>query len=311
MINVESLSHSYDRARTVLDAVAFEVRAGSVTGLVGPNGAGKTTLMRAIATLLRPRGGRVTVDGHDAVREPERVRRALGFLPERATPYLELTCAEHLEFFARAAGVTAAERAARISRALEQAGLRDRRDAPLKHLSKGLRQRLALQATLIHGPRALVLDEPTDGLDPESRGEVLASIRELARNGRAVLISSHVLSEIEAVADDVVILIDGKRQDAAPQAKGAPEFRIRLRDRADEAERMVSTLPAVAAVVRKNDALLVTLAIGVADPGDVAAAIVRAGFVLTTLEPVETTLANTYRDVVARSRNRGNGGLPS
>jgi ABC-2 type transport system ATP-binding protein len=311
VINVESLTHAYDRARTVLDAVAFEVRAGSVTGLVGPNGAGKTTLMRAIATLLRPRGGRVTVDGHDAVGEPERVRRVLGFLPERATPYLDLTCAEHLEFFARAAGVPAAERATRVARALELAGLGDRRDGPVKHLSKGLRQRLALQATLIHGPRALVLDEPTDGLDPESRGEVLASIRELARNGRAVLISSHVLSEIEEVADDVVILVDGKRQDGAPKAQAAPEFRIRVRERADEAERMLSALPAVASVIRQGDALQVALALGVGDAGDVAAAIVRAGFALIGLEPIETTLANTYRDVVARSRNHGNGGQPS
>jgi ABC-2 type transport system ATP-binding protein len=311
VISVESLTHSYDQTRVVLDAVAFEVRAGSVTGLVGPNGAGKTTLMRAIATLLRPRGGRVTVDGHDAVGEPERVRRALGFLPERATPYLELTCAEHLEFFARAAGVPADERATRISRALEQASLTDRRESPVKHLSKGLRQRLALQATLIHGPRALVLDEPTDGLDPESRGEVLASIRELARNGRAVLISSHVLSEIEEVADQVVILVDGKRQDAAPAAAVAPVYRVRLRDRADEAARLLSPLPAVAAVMRQADELHVTLAIGVADPGDVAAALVRAGFALTGLEPIETTLANTYRDVVARSRGRGNGGVPS
>jgi ABC-2 type transport system ATP-binding protein len=310
MLQIESV-HKQFATKVLFDGAFAHLRPETRVGLVGPNGAGKTTLMRAIATLLRPRGGRVTVDGHDAVREPERVRRALGFLPERATPYLELTCAEHLEFFARAAGVAGAERATRIARALEQAGLRDRRDAPVKHLSKGLRQRLALQATLIHGPNALVLDEPTDGLDPESRGEGLASIRELARNGRAVLISSHVLSEIEEVADDVVILIDGKLQDAAPRATVAPEFRIRLRDRAEEAERVLSALPAVAAVVRHGDALQVTLAIGVADAGDIAGAIVRAGFVLTTLEPVETTLANTYRDVVARSRNRGNGGLPS
>ena len=305
MIAVESLTHSYDKARVVLDAVAFEVRAGSVTGLVGPNGAGKTTLMRTIATLLRPRAGRVTVDGHDVVRAPERARRALGFLPERTTPYLDLTCAEHLEFFARAAGVAAVERGTRITRALEMAGLQDRRDAPVKELSKGLRQRLALQATLIHGPRALVLDEPTDGLDPESRGEVLASIKALARAGRAVLISSHVLSEIEEVSDEVVILVDGKRRDSAPAAATAPVFRVRVRERADEAERTLSALASVASVIRDEDALQVTLAIGVADAGDVAAALVRAGFALTALEAIEATLANTYRDVVARSRDGG------
>jgi ABC-type multidrug transport system ATPase subunit len=125
-----------------------------------------------------------------------------------------------------------------------------------------------------------------------------------------VLISSHVLSEIEEVADDVVILVDGKRQDGAPKAAVAPEFQVRLRDRADEAERTLSGLPAVAAVVREGEALRVTLAIGVADPGDVAAALVRAGFALIGLEPIETTLANTYRDVVTRSRKQG-GGVPS
>ena len=309
MITVEALTHSYDKSRVVLDQVAFEVRAGSVTGLVGPNGAGKTTLMRTIATLLRPRAGRVTVDGHDVVRAPAEARRVLGFLPERTTPYLDLMCWEHLEFFARAAGVPAEERATRIARALEMAGLQDRREAAVKELSKGLRQRLALQATLIHGPRALVLDEPTDGLDPESRGEVLASIKALARAGRAVLLSSHVLSEIEEVSDEVVILVDGKRQDAAPAAETAPVFRVRLRDRADEAARLLSGLPAVASVVPAADALQVTLAIGAADAGDVATALVRGGFTLVGLEPIETSLASAFRDIVARSRTGG--GRPS
>jgi ABC-type multidrug transport system ATPase subunit len=260
--------------------------------------------MRTIATLLRPRAGRVSVDGHDVVRDPERVRRALGFLPERTTPYLDLTCWEHLDFFARATGVPGDERTTRIARALEMAGLQDRRESTVKELSKGLRQRLALQATLIHGPRALVLDEPTDGLDPESRGEVLASIKALARSGRAVLISSHVLSEIEEVSDDVVILVDGKCQESAPAA-AAPVFRICVRDRADEAERTLSALASVASVVRDDDELQVTLAIGVADAGDVAAALVRAGFALTALQPIQATLANTYREVVARSRKGG------
>jgi ABC-2 type transport system ATP-binding protein len=311
VIFVEALTHSYDRSRVVLDGVAFEVPAGSVTGLVGPNGAGKTTLMRTIATLLRPRGGRVTVDGHDVVRAPARARQALGFLPERTTPYLDLMCWEHLDVFARAAGVAPDQRAARIARALAQAGLQDRRAATVKELSKGLRQRLALQAALIHEPRAILLDEPTDGLDPESRGEVLASIRALAAAGRAILVSSHILSEIEEVADDVVILVDGKRQDGAPRAATAPVFRIRVRDGADEAARLLSGLASVAAVTRQGDALHVTLAIGVADAGDVAAAVVRAGFALTTLEPVTTTLANTFRDVVARSRGGARGGEPS
>jgi ABC-2 type transport system ATP-binding protein len=307
MISVESLTHAYDRTRVVLDAVGLDVPAGSVTGLVGPNGAGKTTLMRTIATLLRPRAGRITVGGHDVVREPAQVRGLLGYLPERTAPYPDLMCWEHLDFFAGAAGIAPPDRRARIARALEAAGLGDRRDEPVKQLSKGLRQRLALQAALIHDPRALVLDEPTDGLDPESRGEVLASIRALARAGRAVLVSSHVLSEIEQVSDQVVILVGGRRQDAAA-ASGGSAIRVRVRDRIDDAQRVLAALPAVAAVVREEGALRITLAPGVADAGDVAAALIQAGLAVIGLEPIEVTLARTFQDAIARSRDRGGGG---
>ena len=307
MISVESLTHAYDRRRVVLDAVGLQVPAGSVIGLVGPNGAGKTTLMRVIATLLRPRAGRITVGGHDVVRAPAQARRVLGYLPERTVPYLELMCWEHLDLFAGAAGIAPADRPARLARALDAAGLQDRRDEPVKHLSKGLRQRLALQAALIHDPRALVLDEPTDGLDPESRGEVLASIRALARAGCAVLISSHVLSEIEQVSDRVVILVGGRRQDAAAPS-GAPAFRVRVRDRIDQAQQVLAALAPVASVAREEAALRVTLAAGVADAGEVAAGLMRAGLTLTALEPIEATLARTFQDAIARSRDPGGGG---
>jgi ABC-2 type transport system ATP-binding protein len=302
VIAVEGLSHAYDGDRLVLDAVALEVPAGAVVGLVGPNGAGKTTLMRTIATLLRPRGGRVTVGGHDVVAAPEAVRRLIGYLPERTMPYPDLLCWEHLDFFARASGVAAGERKDRVAAALAVAGLTARRDAPVKSLSKGLRQRLALQAVLIHRPRALVLDEVTDGLDPESRAEVLAAVRALADGGCAVLLSSHVLAEVEEVADGVVILVDGRRQDAAPTAPPARAFHLRVRERAEAAEALLASHPDVAGVSVDGDRLRVALRAFVPDAAGLAAALIGGGFALTELAEVETTLARTFQEVVARTR---------
>jgi ABC-2 type transport system ATP-binding protein len=307
VIAVEGLCHAYDGTRLVLDAVALEVPAGAVVGLVGPNGAGKTTLMRTIATLLRPRGGRVTVGGHDVVAEPAVVRQLLGYLPERTTPYPDLLCWEHLDFFARASGVAAPERGDRVAAALVAAGLTARRDEPVKALSKGLRQRLALQAVLIHRPRALVLDEVTDGLDPESRAEVLAAVRALADGGCAVLLSSHVLAEVEEVSDSVVILVDGKRQDVAPGAPSARAFYVRVRERADAAQALLAGHPDVATLARDGDRLRIELRAFVADPAALAAALVGGGFALTELAEVQTTLARTFQEVVARTRK----GAPS
>ncbi len=302
MIVVDGLSHAYDGEKLALDAVSLEVPAGAVVGLVGPNGAGKTTLMRTIATLLSPRGGRVTVGGHDVGAAPAAVRQLLGYLPERTMPYPDLLCWEHLDFFARAAGLAAPARGDRIAAALEAAGLTARREDPVKALSKGLRQRLALQAVLIHQPRALVLDEVTDGLDPESRAEVLAAVRTLAAGGCAVLLSSHVLAEVEEVADSVVILVDGKRQDAAPTAPPARAFFVRVRERADAAQALLVGHADVAGVSRDGDRLRIELRAFAADPAGVAAALIGGGFALTELAEVQTTLARTFQEVVARTR---------
>lgn len=300
MIEIRALSHSYGSLRA-LDRVTFDVPARCIVGLVGPNGAGKTTLMRAVATLLSPSSGQVLVDGHDAASAAARVRALVGYLPERATPYADLLVSEHLELFARIAGHTGAAGKRRVDEALAHAGLTDRRGSLVRELSKGLRQRLSIQSALLHDPTSLVLDEPTDGLDPESRDHVLQAARRLAHKGCAVLLSSHVLAEIEELADQVVILVGGRTQSTALPAAG---LRVVLRVRGDShaARAILAAVPGVLGVDDEAGALHVTLSQGEQDGAKLAEAIVQGGLALVELREERESLKNRFRAAVDQQR---------
>jgi ABC-2 type transport system ATP-binding protein len=291
LISVRNFSHSYGALRA-LDDVSLNVAAGQVVGLVGPNGAGKTTLMRAIATLLRPPSGTVAVAGHDVAKDSMAVRRLLGYLPERASLYPELAAWEYLDLFAEMAGHGPRDRARRVSEALERVALASRRDARVRELSKGLKQRLALQATLMHDPRVLVLDEPTDGLDPLSRGDVLTEVRAFAKDGRAVLLSSHVLAEVEKVADETVILAKGKR--VVDDQPTVPRYAIRIRGDSAQARELLAARADVVSAVVSNGRVVVELTAGAPDAGAIVEALLGAGFPVVELIAEHTTLEQRF-----------------
>jgi ABC-2 type transport system ATP-binding protein len=299
MIEIRALSHRYE-ALQALDGVQFDVPPGRLVGLVGPNGAGKTTLIRAVVTLLRPTGGFVRVGGLDTVRDAARVRALLAYLPERASPYPELTAWEHLDLFARIAGHEGARRDARIRAALDSAALGDRADSPCATLSKGLRQRLALEAALLHDPRVLVLDEPTDGLDPDSREHLLARVRERADRGDAVLLSSHVLAELEDHADEVVILAGGRMALPSTDEAVGEKWSLTLREDPAEALAALRDLPGVLDLEAEGRSLGIRLRISsdTPDAADLVAHLVRAGLHLVELRRVEGRLRDRYRDAV-------------
>ena len=299
MIEIRKVSHAYG-ATQALAGVTIDVPAGSVVGLVGPNGAGKTTLIRAIATLLRQDRGVVRVAGYDTVGEARKARASLGYLPERASPYSDLLAWEHLDLFARIAGHHGPERGRRIDAALEAAGLSARRSTPCGQLSKGLRQGLALQACLLHDPRALVLDEPTDGLDPDSREALLATVRRLADQGVAVLLSSHVLAELEEAADSVVILSRGAVVEEVADTAG-PRFRLVLRDGLAAALELARTLPEVARAELVDDGLMVEIT-GAPDAAGLVAALVGAGSQVVEVVREEARLRDRYRTAVGGDR---------
>jgi ABC-2 type transport system ATP-binding protein len=295
MIVVRDLHHAYGAppAPPALAGVSLTVAKGEVVGLVGPNGAGKTTLMKAIATLLRVPAGRVSVAGYDVL-DTRDVRRALGYLPERAMLYPQLRAWEYLDLFAEIAGHEPALRARRVTASLEHVGLEARRDQLTRELSKGLRQRLAIQATLMHDPEALLLDEPTDGLDPESREQVLSDVRALAAGGKAIMLSSHLLDEVEQATDRAVILVSGRV--VLPVAPSPRRFVLRVREGASAACELLSAHRDVAVARVVDDAIELGLTAGARDLADVVTALVQAGHAVVEAREERTKLKERFHE---------------
>lgn len=208
MIQTENLGKHYGRFDAV-SALNLQVKPGQVLALLGPNGAGKTTSMRMIAGFLRPSTGSAKVCGHDVVRDAIAARRALGYLPEGAPSYGELSVAEFLAFAARVRGLTGISGARRLDEMVERLQLQPVLQQGIETLSKGYRRRVCLAQALLHDPPALILDEPTDGLDPNQQREVHALIRGMARD-RAIIVSTHALDEVRAACNRVAILAAGR-----------------------------------------------------------------------------------------------------
>ena len=212
MLDVRHLRRSFaDPGRgavLAVDDLSFAVRAGEVYGLLGPNGAGKTTTLRMLATLIPPDQGQISVDGIDAVARPVQARAALAYVPAEAGLPRELTPLEVVGLHARVQGV--ARPGAAAAEALDALGATPFLNSPCGGLSTGQKRRVVLARALVHQPRLLLLDEPTDGLDVAGRREVLALVRRLAGEGRAVLLSSHILGEVEVVCDRAGVLARGR-----------------------------------------------------------------------------------------------------
>ncbi|WP_201315076.1 ABC transporter ATP-binding protein [Dyella sp. EPa41] len=215
MIETEQLTRRYG-ALTAVDSLSFRAEPGQVLGLLGPNGAGKTTVMRMIAGFLAPSSGTARVCGHDVLKEPLKAKRALGYLPEGAPSYGELTVREFLTFIIRMRGLQRDEGFRRFERVVGGLQLEGVLDQCIDTLSKGLRRRVGLAQAIVHDPQVLMLDEPTDGLDPNQKHTVRQLIDAMARD-RTILISTHLLEEVHALCNRVVIIANGRLlADATP-----------------------------------------------------------------------------------------------
>ena len=209
MIQFQGL-HRYFGPTRAVSGISFEVQRGQVFGYIGPNGAGKTTSMRILATLDIPTQGDAYVDGFSVVDDPDRVRHRLGFMPDNFGTYANVNVQEYLDFYARAYNLRGRQRLSAIHRTMAFTQLDELAEKPINGLSKGMKQRLCLGRTLIHDPPVLVLDEPAAGLDPRARIELRQIIRRLAAEGKTVLISSHILTELAEMCDAVGIIERGR-----------------------------------------------------------------------------------------------------
>ncbi len=202
---------------TVVDHVDLGVERGEVVGFLGPNGAGKSTTMKMIAGFLEPDEGTAAVCGHDVQTDPLNAKRHLGYLPEGAPAYSDMVVGDFLEFVAKLRKISGAARSARLAEMAERINLTEVWGQPIENLSKGFKRRVGIAQALIHDPDVLILDEPTDGLDPNQKHEMRSLIRSIAEQ-KAIIVSTHILEEVEAVCSRAVIIADGKiLADEAPQ----------------------------------------------------------------------------------------------
>ena len=208
MITVQGVTKRYGNLKAV-DDLNFAIEKGEIVGLLGQNGAGKTTCMKIITGYLEPSSGTVTVDGYDVIEQRIQVQSQVGYLPENAPLYPEMLVEEYLRYIAELRGLRGKKRERALEEALNSTGLSTKRKQEINTLSKGYKQRVGLAQAIIHKPSILILDEPTNGLDPVQIQEIRTLIKRLAED-TTILLSTHILSEIEAVCDRVVILIDGQ-----------------------------------------------------------------------------------------------------
>jgi ABC-2 type transport system ATP-binding protein len=228
MIEVKGLVKNYGEKRAV-DGVSFQVRRGDILGFLGPNGAGKSTTMKMLTGFIRADAGTATVDGIDVSRDPVAVKRRLGYLPESAPAYPEMTVEEFLRFIAEVRGFRSSDqKRERVEHVLGLTQLVSVRKQAIETLSKGYKQRVGFAQALIHNPPALVLDEPTDGLDPNQKNEVRTLIKNMASE-KAVILSTHILEEVDAICNRVIIISRGRVvADETPAALRARQPGARL-----------------------------------------------------------------------------------
>ena len=266
MIKTERLCKQYQSVTAVED-VTFEVHSGEVLGFLGPNGAGKTTTMRMLAGFVTPTSGKASVCGHDVAAEPLEAKQSLGYLPEGAPSYGEMSVQGFLDFIADLRRLEGERRRQRLDYVIEQLHLAPVLQQTVETLSKGFRRRVGLAQAIIHDPPVLILDEPTDGLDPNQKFEVRTLINEMARD-KIIVISTHILEEVDAVCTRAIIIARGRivaddtplNLAARSRYHNAVSLQLERADQLAAARAAVAALPAVAEVeVSERDVRLTAL----------------------------------------------------
>ncbi|MGQ0586990.1 MAG: ABC transporter ATP-binding protein [Gammaproteobacteria bacterium] len=300
MIRADSVVYEYPGKRA-LDAVTFELTGGSITALVGPNGAGKTTLLRCLAALDQPYAGSVEVSGVDVLRNPREAHRHIGYLPDHFGLYADLNVQQCLRYAGAARGLEGSALEQRIPEVMQQLGLADKSADKAGSLSRGQRQRLAIAQSIIHRPRVLLLDEPASGLDPEARADLSSLMRRLGSEGMTLIVSSHILAELEEYCTGMLVLQEGRMvehrqfEHAVHQSR---RFRLRL-SRPD---------PSAAHLLASHHAEAQGLEVSFQFDGDddalaaLLASLVTAGVPVCELAPEDVTLQDAYLKAVGAAR---------
>jgi len=279
------------------------VNQGDLFGFICSNGAGKTTTLRILATFLAPSAGRAVVLGHDVVRDADAVRHVIGYMPDFFGVYKDMEVTEYLDFFGACYRIPSAKREKAVQDVLELVGLTDKQGSLIGALSRGMQQRLGLARVLIHDPQLLLLDEPASGLDPRARIEMMAILQELQRLGKTIIISSHILSELQTLCNRVAIIEKGKLIYSGPvqgvrdQMSQGRVIWVRVASDQGQAIELLKSRPEVAEVAPLDGKMKVTLTSHDTDHSIVADILVRGGAKLLELREDEIGLEEVFMRV--------------
>ena len=288
MIQTTDMRVDYDGFTAVHD-LSLDIPAGQVYGLIGPNGAGKTSTIRVLATLLEPTYGEVRVGGVDVAEHPDQVHALLGYMPDLAPVHDDLKVWEMLDMFAAAHFIAHADRKKRVTDCLEMVGMNAKRDVLGSALSRGMMQRVILAKTLLHDPDVLLLDEPASGVDPVARIEFRKILRRLADEGKTVLVSSHILTELSDMCDSIGIMregrlvVSGQINDIVKRMQPKRVIEIDCGDAAAKAVELLTGRPGVAEAAAKEQTVSVTFEGAQAQLAPMLAALVSGGVPVTRL----------------------------
>jgi ABC-2 type transport system ATP-binding protein len=286
-----------------LNSLNLTVNRGDLFGFIGSNGAGKTTTLRILATFLAPSSGTAQVLGHDVVRDADAVRHVIGYMPDFFGVYKDMEVTEYLDFFGACYKIPSSQREKTVNDVLELVGLSEKKGALIGALSRGMQQRLGLARVLIHDPAVLLLDEPASGLDPRARIEMMAILQELQRMGKTIIISSHILSELETLCNRVAIIEKGKLIYSGPvqgvrdQMAAGRIFLVKVLGDEARAVELLKARPEVNQVEQVEGRIKVTLNDHETDPGCVADTVVHGGLKLVGLEEYELGLEEVFMRV--------------
>ena len=298
-IEVGNLTKYY-RTQPALRGLTMTVERGDLYGFVGANGAGKTTTLKILATLLKPGMGTARVLGFDVIIQAQEIRRRIGYMPDFFGVYQDMETWEYLDFFGAAYRMTTNERDRRVADVLELVGLTQKKDSLIGELSRGMQQRLGLARVLMHNPEVLLLDEPASGLDPRARMEIIAILQELQKMGKTILISSHILPELQQLCNKVGIIEQGKLVYSGPMAGVSVRDEETKRAHVVVVEQLGAAVEALRADPRikqasEEDGLIsVTLKEGGGDISTAAEILVGKGFRLRMLRPVGGGLEDVF-----------------
>ena len=299
MIETKNLTKNYGTL-TAVDNLNLTIKEGDIFGFIGPNGAGKTTTMRILVTLLEPTRGTAFINGLNVTKDGKKVRRLVGYMPDFMGVYDDLKVFEYLEFFAAAFGIERKKRKSIVEGVLELTDLESKKSATVDSLSRGMQQRLGLARVLIHDPKVLILDEPASGLDPRARIEIRELLRELKRMGKTIMISSHILSELEEICDNVGIIehgrlvFSGTLEEIRPRLGIESKVRVRVAEHQDKAIELLSALPQVRQVQAIGNEIAVTFHEGQHANGIIARTLVHADLDIISIQPERLKLDDAF-----------------